>query len=241
MLVDSPELAYIVQMVDLGTHIVSAFDAEVNAFDRMVLEMSGLAEAQVTAAMDVLRTMDEVAAQRLVRRDERLDELEAEIQQRVLGFLARRAPVADDLRRAFGAVKIAGSLERIGDHAKRAAKTVILLQDKLPLDIPDSLFRLGKQASELLHDVMNGYAGQNADLAKAVWYQDQELDDMHSAVTRALVRHMQEQPDRTDAYADLLFVAKSMERVGDHATNIAEVIQFQLAGEWNTEGRPKGE
>ena len=227
--------------MDLGTHIVSAFDAEVKDIDRMVLEMSGLAEAQVSAAMNLLRTMDEVAAQRLVRDDSRLDDLEADIQQKVLGFLARRAPVADDLRQAFGAVKIAGSLERIGDHAKGAAKTVIALQEKLPLDIPDSLFRLGKQASELLHDVMDGYAGQNVDLAKAVWHQDQELDDLHSAVTRALLRHMQEQPDRTDAYANLLFVAKSMERVGDHATNIAEVIQFQLAGEWNTSGRPKGD
>jgi len=228
-------------MVDLGTHIVSAFDAEVNALDRMVLEMSGLAESQVVAATDLLRSMDEVAAQRLVRKDQRLDDLEAEIQNRVLGFLARRAPVADDLRRAFGAVKIAGSLERIGDHAKGAAKTVIALQNRLPLDIPDSLHRLGKQASELLHDVMDGYAGRNVDLVKAVWHQDQALDDLHSSVTRALLRHMQERPDVTDAYANLLFVAKSMERVGDHATNIAEVIQFQLAGEWNLEDRPKGD
>lgn len=229
------------------SHIVSSFDNDLAQLERKVLEMGGLAEAQLKGAMEALLRQDAEAAERIIQRDAEIDECERKIEASALSIIARRQPMANDLRYVFGNVKIAGSLERIGDYAKNIAKrslTIVRHQTALPGDMA----ALGALAQRTVRDVMDSFTTRDAYKAEMVWQHDHELDDLVARVMRQVISRMSQDlisspgkgSDEIECSTHLLFVTKNLERVGDHATNIAEVIQFQLSGGWKTGERPKG-
>ena len=228
------------------SHTVSAFDNDLAQLERRVLEMAGLAESQLKAAMEALLKRDVDGAERVISRDPGLDEFERQIEASALSITARRQPMANDLRYVFGNVKIAGSLERIGDYAKNIAKRTIILAKVPSIAIPAEMGPLGVGALRALRDVMDSYTTRDAQKAELVWQHDHELDDLVARVMRSVISTMSQDliSKRKDAEIEcsthLLFITKNLERVGDHATNIAEVIQFQLSGGWKTTQRPKG-
>jgi phosphate transport system protein len=227
-------------------HTVSAFDSDLAQLERRVLEMGGLAESQLKAAMEALRKRDVDAAERVCNRDPELDECERGIEASALSIIARRQPMANDLRYVFGNVKIAGSLERIGDYAKNIAKRTIILARAPNVIVPPEMDTLGVSALRALRDVMDSFTTRDAQKAELVWQHDHELDDLVARVMRSVISMMSQdlisKRKETDVEGSthLLFITKNLERVGDHATNIAEVIQFQLSGGWKTAQRPKG-
>jgi phosphate transport system protein len=229
------------------SHIVSSFDNDLAQLERKVLEMGGLAEAQLRDAMEALVRQDAEAAQALIGRDSEIDECERKIEASALSIIARRQPMANDLRYVFGNVKIAGSLERIGDYAKNIAKRSLILT-KNRLQVPPDMAALGSLAQRTVRDVMDSFTTRDAHKAEMVWQHDHELDDLVARVMRQVISRMSQDliantaktTEEVECSTHLLFVTKNLERVGDHATNIAEVIQFQLSGGWKTAERPKG-
>lgn len=229
------------------SHIVSGFDNDLAQLERKVLEMGGLAEAQLKAAMEVLMRGDAEAADRIIRRDAELDDCERKIEASALSIIARRQPMANDLRYVFGNVKIAGSLERIGDYAKNIAKRSLVLAGN-HVQVPQDMGALGALAQRTVRDVMDSFTTRDAHKAEMVWQHDHEIDDLVARVMRQIISRMSQDlisstgkaADEVECSTHLLFVTKNLERVGDHATNIAEVIQFQLSGGWKTGERPKG-
>lgn len=229
------------------SHIVSSFDNDLAQLERKVLEMGGLAEAQLGDAMEALVRQDAEAAQALIGRDSEIDECERKIEASALSIIARRQPMANDLRYVFGNVKIAGSLERIGDYAKNIAKRSLILT-KARVQIPHDMAALGSLAQRTVRDVMDSFTTRDAHKAEMVWQHDHELDDLVARVMRQVISRMSQDligntaktTEEVECSTHLLFVTKNLERVGDHATNIAEVIQFQLSGGWKTGERPKG-
>lgn len=229
------------------SHIVSSFDNDLGQLERKVLEMGGLAEAQLRDAMEALVRQDAEAAQSLIARDAEIDECERKIEASALSIIARRQPMANDLRYVFGNVKIAGSLERIGDYAKNIAKRSLILT-KNRVSLPPDMSALGALAQRTVRDVMDSFTTRDAHKAEMVWQHDHELDDLVARVMRQVISRMSQDliantskaADEVECSTHLLFVTKNLERVGDHATNIAEVIQFQLSGGWKTAERPKG-
>jgi phosphate transport system protein len=229
------------------SHIVSSFDNDLAQLERKVLEMGGLAEAQLKDAMDALVRQDAEAAESLIGRDIEIDECERKIEASALSIIARRQPMANDLRYVFGNVKIAGSLERIGDYAKNIAKRSLILT-KNRVQVPHDMAALGTLAQRTVRDVMDSFTTRDAHKAEMVWQHDHELDDLVARLMRQVISRMSQDllsspgkaADDVECLTHLLFVTKNLERVGDHATNIAEVIQFQLSGGWKTGERPKG-
>ncbi len=228
------------------SHTVSAFDNDLAHLERRVLEMGGLAESQLKAAMDALLKRDVETAERVISRDPELDECERQIEASALSIIARRQPMANDLRYVFGNVKISGSLERIGDYAKNIAKRTLILAKAPVVAIPAEMGPLGVGALRSLREVMDSFTTRDAHKAEQVWQHDHELDDLVARVMRTVISNMSQDliSNRKDTEVEcsthLLFITKNLERVGDHATNIAEVIQFQLSGGWKTQQRPKG-
>lgn len=229
------------------SHIVSSFDNDLAQLERRVLEMGGLAEAQLKGAMEALVKQDTDAAERIIQRDAEVDECERKIETSALSIIARRQPMANDLRYVFGNVKIAGSLERIGDYAKNISKRcIILARNHVP--VPQDMAALGALAQRTVRDVMDSFTTRDAHKAEMVWQHDHELDDLVARVMRQVISRMSQDlisstgkaGDEIECSTHLLFITKNLERVGDHATNIAEVIQFQLSGGWKTVERPKG-
>jgi phosphate transport system protein len=231
-----------------GDHTVSSFDTELSQLERRVLEMGGLAEAQLSAAVAALQKRDTEGAERVIARDPDLDDVERKIETSALSILARRQPMASDLRYVFGNVKIAGSLERVGDYAKNIAKRSLILTKHANVSLPSELTPLATHALALLREVMDSFTTRDARKAEAVWRRDQEIDDLASRMQAGVIKRMSSKltengsHDATEVECSthFLFIAKNLERVGDHATNIAEVIQFQLSGNWVKEARPKG-
>ncbi len=231
-----------------GEHIVSSFDNDLAQLERRVLEMGGLAESQLQGAMTALMKRDIETAERIIARDPELDECERAIEASALSIIARRQPMANDLRYVFGNVKIAGSLERIGDYAKNIAKRTIMLARHPGVTVPPDMGALGASAQRTVRDVMDSFTTRDAQKAEMVWQHDHELDDLVarvmrqviSAMSQDMIRAPRRDADEIECSTHLLFITKNLERVGDHATNIAEVIQFQLSGGWKTTPRPKG-
>jgi phosphate transport system protein len=231
-----------------GEHTVTSFDTELSQLERRVLEMGGLAEAQLSAATAALQKLDTDAAEQIIGRDPELDDVERKIETSALSILARRQPMASDLRYVFGNVKIAGSLERIGDYAKNIAKRTLVLAKHPAISLPSELMPLSNHAIALVREVMDSFTTRDARKAEGVWRRDQEIDDLANRMQQGVIYRMSK--NLTDGGAGdaaevecsthFLFIAKNLERVGDHATNIAEVILFQLSGNWVHEVRPKG-
>lgn len=231
-----------------GDHTVSSFDNDLAQLERRVLEMGGLAESQLQAAMTALTKRDVDAAEKIIARDPELDECERKIEASALSIIARRQPVAGDLRYVFGNIKIAGSLERIGDYAKNVAKRTLILARHPSVALPLDLAPLGASVQRSVRDVMDSFTTRDAQKAEMVWQHDHEIDDLVARVMRQVISRMSQDmikaaksdPDEIECSTHLLFITKNLERVGDHATNIAEVIEFQLSGGWKTTQRPKG-
>lgn len=234
--------------MNTGEHIVSSFDNDLAELERNLLEMGGLAEAQLQNALAALMKRDTESAEIIIKKDAEIDECERKIESGALSIIARRQPMANDLRYVFGNVKIAGSLERIGDYAKNIAKRTIIMSQYPTVTVPSDIGTLGALAQRTVNEVMDSFATRDAHKAEMVWQHDHELDDLVAGVMRSVISRMSQDmvSDNEKSAAEIessthfLFITKNLERVGDHATNIAEVIQFQLSGSWKTSQRRKG-
>ncbi|WP_404713321.1 phosphate signaling complex protein PhoU [Sphingomonas sp. MMS24-J13] len=216
-------------------HTVKAFDDDLGELRALVAEMGGLAEAAIDGSIEALMRRDLEAAARIVEADSRIDALEAELERRVLRLFALRAPLADDLREVLAALKISGVIERIGDYAKNIAKRVPLLQDAREIEPVAILPAMASAVSEMVHEVLNAFAARDAQAAVDVSRRDTKVDDLYNSLFRALLTYMMENPSNIGASTHLLFIAKNLERIGDHATNAAEMIYFAATGEQMTE------
>jgi phosphate transport system protein len=212
-------------------HTLKAFDQDMAELRGLIIDMGSFAEAAIEEAMRCLVERDVAAAHELVEADVQLDELEAEAERRVLELIALRAPMADDLRDAIAALKIAGVVERIGDYAKNIARRVRRLPEKVEIEPLSLLPEMAKIASSMVHDVLKAFIERDPDRAKSVCARDDALDDFYESIFRTLLTYMMENPQNIGPSTTLLFVAKNLERIGDHATNIAEMVYFAATGE----------
>ena len=221
-------------------HIVKAYDEELNHLAAEVARMGGLAEAEMSEALDTVIRRDASLAQSVIERDLKLDALNIEIERKSIRLIALRQPVAQDLRKAVAAMKIASNLERCGDLAKNIAKRGVVLAESEPITpLTRSIERMGKLVSSRLKDVLDAYTSGEVERAIGVWSQDDEVDEHYNSLFRELLTYMMGDPRTITACAHLLFIAKNLERVGDHATNIAELVHYELTGEELPEERPK--
>jgi phosphate transport system protein len=224
----------------VADHTVKAYDHELDALERRVAEMGGIAEKMVIDAMDALSNVDMVLAHQVVATDVRLDALQREIEDMAVLTIARRQPMAVDLRQLIGAMRVAGDLERVGDLAKNIAKRTIKIgaEFRVPRAVV-GLKHMTEVALELLKDVLDAYVQRDAERAHDVWERDADLDALEHAVFRDLLTYMMEDPRNISSCAHLLFCSKNIERIGDHATNIAESVIFLATGTNLPVDRPK--
>lgn len=220
-------------------HTVKAFDADLGQIRGLVAEMGGRAEKAIVDSIAALIRADIDAAAQVVEEDKRIDELEAEVDRQVIRLITLRAPMADDLREAVAALKISGVVERIGDYAKNVAKRVPLLSEMRATEPLAILPAMARAVSDLVRLALDAYAKRDAEAAIQVCRSDKQVDDFYSTLFRTLLTYMMENPSAITPSAHLLFIAKNLERIGDHATNIAEMVYFAATGEQLTE-RPRG-
>ena len=231
-----------VQFNKMNPHIVKTYGEELDQLSAEVVLMGGLAEAQVADAVEAVARRDVSLAQSVVQRDHRLDELEKDIERKCIRLIALRQPMADDLRKTVAAMKIASTLERTGDLAKNIAKRALVISEAEPMSpLTRSIERMGKLVSSRLRDVLDAYKGGRLDLAQTVWTSDTEVDEHYNSLFRELLTYMMGDARTISACTHLLFMAKNLERIGDHATNMAEQIHFELTGDDYAADRPKGE
>ena len=222
-------------------HIVKSYDEELARLGNMIVEMGGLAESQLSAAIDAVAKRDSALAALVVEGDAKVDDLERELDNLAIRLLALRQPMARDLREIFAALKIGADLERICDYAANVAKRSIALAQSPPIQPVHALPRMGTLALALIKDIIDAWVEKDADKALEVWRRDEELDEMYSSLFREFLTYMMEDPRNIGACTHLLFMAKNIERIGDHATNIAEDLYFLVHGTPLTEVRPKGD
>ncbi|HUE64281.1 MAG TPA: phosphate signaling complex protein PhoU [Rhizomicrobium sp.] len=222
-------------------HTVKSFGEQLEALSALVAQMGGLAEAQFAAAIEAIARRDSAAAERAVAGDARIDEVQQEIEDRALKLLALRQPMAVDLRETLAAVKTAAELERIGDLAKNIAKRALVLNREPPIRLTQSLARMGKASQNQLKEVLDAFTSRNAEEAEAVWNRDGEIDEIYNSLFRELLTYMMEDPRTIGLCTHLLFVAKNIERAGDHCTNIAEVVYHMVRAGHLANARPKAD
>jgi len=222
-------------------HTVKAFTEKLEALAASVAQMGGLAEAQLADAVEAIARRDTGLAENAVGGDKQIDQLQASIEDQALKLLALRQPMAVDLRETLAAIKIASELERIGDLAKNIAKRAIVLNREPPIRLTQSLARMGRQALSQLKQVLDAYSDRDVNAAEAVWRQDGEIDETYNSLFRELLTYMMEDPRTIGHSTHLLFVAKNIERTGDHATNIAEVVYHMVSGGVLAAERPKAD
>ena len=212
-------------------HLVKSYDEEMSRLTGEIAAMGELAARQLEAAMDALDKRDSKAAQRVADNDDAIDDQERRISGDVLRLLALRQPMARDLREVLAALRIASDIERIGDYATNVARRSMTLNLSAPVPLVGSLAPMSRMACRLIRDAMRAYAAQDANLAYAVWERDADLDVLYTTLFRELLTYMMEDPRSITACTHLLFIAKNIERIGDHATNIAENLWYQVYGE----------
>jgi len=225
----------------LSDHTVKSFDGELQHLSQVIAEMGGLAESQLASAIDALVRRDADLAGRVVQADKRIDDLDTEISNYTVRILALRQPMAQDLREVVAAIKISADLERIGDYAKNIAKRALILSQSAPMRPVNSIPRMGAIAQQIVKGVLDAYIDKDADRAQAAWRRDEDVDEMYNSLFRELLTYMMEDPRNISPCTHLLFIAKNIERIGDHATNIAEIIYFLVHGKSLDESRPKGD
>ncbi len=216
-------------------HTVKAFDEDITRLRGLIAEMGGLAEVAIGEAMEALiKGADSVAAQ-VVARDKQIDALEQEVDRLAIRIIALRAPMADDLREVIAALKIAGIIERIGDYAKNIAKRTGKIEGRARFEPLTLIPAMADIASEMVHDVLTAYAARDPAMAVAVVERDAQVDAFYDSIFRNLVSFMVENPSTITTAAQLLFVARNLERIGDHATNVAEMVYFAATGDYLTD------
>lgn len=217
-------------------HTVKAFDEDITRLRGLIAEMGGQAEVAMHNAIDAMLTGDEEKAAEVVRRDKDIDAIEAEVDKLAVRIIALRAPMADDLREVIAAMKIAGVVERIGDYSKNIAKRVGRIEGRDRFEPLTLLPAMADIAAEMVHDVLTAYSARDAVLALEVIATDEKVDAFYNSIFRNLVSHMVENPATISSAAHLLFVAKNIERIGDHATNVAEMVHFAATGDYPPDG-----
>ena len=223
-------------------HIARAFDRDLEAVQALVLRMGGLVEAALSNSAEALENRDDALAERVRKGDTAIDALEEQVNSECARLIAIRAPTATDLRTVLSVMKIASSLERCGDYAKNLAKRAVVLGQMTAIPgAAGSIRRMARQVSLLLKNALDAYIARDAALAEEVRQQDQDVDHMYSALFREFLTHMMEDPRNITACMHLHFIAKNIERVGDHATAIAEQVIYLATGSMPGEARPKGE
>lgn len=214
----------------MNVHTVKAFDHEIGQLRGLIAEMGGLAESAIDRAMRALQRADHALAQVVRDDDRRIDALAAEVERLAVQVIALRAPLAIDLREVVAALKIAGVVERIGDYAKNIAKRVPLTDSDERIEPVSTLPAMARMASAMVRDALDAFAARDAGAAVDVCDSDGALDDFYDSIFRTLVTYMVENPRTIGQVAHLLFVAKNLERIGDHATNVAEMVYFAATG-----------
>jgi len=228
-------------MSDTPEHMVKSYDQELKRLRDMLTKMGGMVESQVAFAAEAILRRDAAAAARAVEEDPKVDAMEREIDQFVIRLLALRQPMASDLRHIVAALKNTVDLERIGDYATNVAKRSMVLAE---FSLPYSLAGLGhmlRLVQEQLKLIIDGLGDGDADKAMQVWRSDQVVDDIYNTIFRELITYMMEDPRNITPCAHLLFIAKNLERIGDHATNLAETVYYAVTGESLPDSRPKGD
>jgi phosphate transport system protein len=216
----------------MNEHIVKSYEDELNTLTAETARMGGLTEAQVNDALEAVVGRNQSLASQVVGRDERLDVLQADIERKAIRLIALRQPMANDLRKTVAAMKIAMNLERCGDLAKNIAKRTLVITEAEPMaPLARSIERMGKLVSARLKDVLDAYTSADVERALAVWTRDDEVDEHYNSLFRELLTYMMGDPRTITVCAHLLFVAKNLERIGDHATNIAEIVHYEITGE----------
>lgn len=223
----------------MSDHIAKAYDNDISALKTQLAEMGGIAEEQLASAIQALIRRDTALADKVIRGDELLDELERRIEEKAILTIAKRQPMAHDLREIIVAIRVSSDIERIGDLAKNTAKRTHAISEALPRNLSSGLTRMGQMAQTQLNQVLNAYAKRDDEMGLAVWRADEDLDALYNSIFRELLTYMMEDPRKIGECTHLLFGAKNLERIGDHTTNIAENIHFLIHGKAIVETRPK--
>jgi phosphate transport system protein len=226
----------------MSEHTIKAFDADLQDLTRVVAEMGGLAERQVVNSIEALDKRDLALAQRVITDDDKVDALQREIEEKSILTIARRQPMAVDLREIVGALRLSNDLERIGDLAKNIAKRVGALDgDFQPQQVMRGVEHMSDLVLNQIKEVLDSFAHRDSAKALAVWRGDEEIDAVNNSLFRELLTYMMEDPRNISYCIHLLFCAKNIERMGDHATNIAETVYYMVEGHALAEERPKGD
>jgi phosphate transport system protein len=221
-------------------HIVSAYDDELQHVTRAVTQAGGLAEELVSQSIVALSRLDTEVARSVIDEDKKIDALQREVEAMAISLIARRQPMAADLREVVAAIRIVNDLERVGDLAKNISKRVIAIQDEFHSQkIVHGVEHIAELALAQLKNVLDSYASRDVREADSVWTRDEEIDTLYTSLFRELLTYMMEDPRNITFCTHLLFCAKNIERIGDHATNIAETVHYLVTGEALTEERPK--
>jgi len=228
-------------MTSSGTeHTLKAFDSDIGEVRGLISDMGARAESAITQSVTALLRHDMELAKTVITGDKTIDRLEAEVEAKVVQTIALRAPMADDLRELVAALKISSMIERIGDYAKNIAKRIAMIEDASFIKDNDQLLPMSKIAAEMVRDTMDAFARRDTELAVAVCDRDRSVDQLHNNIFVDLVAHVAKHPEQAEQIAHLLFVSKNLERIGDHATNTAEMVYFTAEGTHMPE-REKGE
>lgn len=222
-------------------HIVASYDEELEHLNKTIMQMGGIAESQLDRAIQAILKRDSAMAQEVVEGDHKVDELEHEVATFAVRLLALRQPMAVDLRNIVAALKISSDIERIADYASNVAKRSIVLSQFPEVKLVRTVPRMGRQVQQMFKDILDAYAQRDAEKATRVWESDEEVDERYTSIFRELLTYMMEDPRSITVCTHLLFMAKNLERVGDHVTNIAENIHFFVHGKPMPENRPKFE
>ena len=227
----------------MNHHIVKSYESELTLLDAKIGQMGGLAEQLLGAAFEALEQRNPAKAEAAVESDRLIDQLQAELEEQVIVMIARRQPVANDLRQIMAVLKVIADLERIGDLAKNIAKrTIAIASENQPRTLLTGLRHMVELASRQLNDVLDAFASRDAGKALKVWRDDENIDALYNSVFRELLTYMMEDPRNIGLCTHLLFIAKNVERIGDHTTNIAETVSYLASGVLLPSGeRPKGD
>lgn len=223
----------------MNDHTVKAYDDDLTILKTMLAQMGGLAEDQLAKALSALVKRDIRLADQVIQTDEKLDALEVAVEEKAILTIAKRQPVATDLREIMVALRVSSDLERIGDLAKNVAKRTHAIPDVLPRKLIAGLTRMGELSLSQLKTVLDAYSSRDAESAISVWQHDEDIDALYNSIFRELLTYMMEDPRMISVCTHLLFATKNIERIGDHATNVAENIYYLVSGKTLKEERPK--
>jgi phosphate transport system protein len=222
-------------------HTVKSYDDALHELRSIITQMGGLSEAQLSGALEALIERDEEKSQKVIAADKAIDKLDIEAEEKAIKLIALRAPLADDLREIVGALKISSVLERIGDYAKNVAKRSIVLNRSKPIKPIVVIPQMVNLAKVMLKDVLDAYIDRDSEKAVAIWQSDQAIDELYNSLFRELLTYMMENPTLITPCTHVLFIAKNIERIGDHITNAAEIVYYLVEGKNLDLERPKSD